>query len=100
MTTQLEQDVALAAECGFEKLVYHDLIGAAAKARFHRFANAIREQAGPQWISVEDRLPSEDEEVIAFSEEYGMFVTTIKTKDYDFLDSVTHWMLRPTTPIE
>jgi len=46
-----------------------------------------------EWISVEDRLPSEDEKVIAFSEDYGMFITIIKKKDYDFLDSVTHWML-------
>ena len=51
-----------------------------------------------KWISVEDRLPSEDEEVIAFSEDYGMFITTIKHKNYDFLDSVTHWMPLPNAP--
>ena len=98
MTTQLEQDVKLAESVGI-----HDEYGEDYKAtilQIHAFANAIREQSEPQWISVKDGLPNEDEEVIAFSEEYGMFITTIKTKDYDFLDSVTHWMLRPTTPIE
>ena len=50
MTTQLEQDVALAKE---HISRWHNLY----EEDIHAFANAIRKQAVPQWINVENRLP-------------------------------------------
>jgi len=54
MTTQLEQDVALAKELGFLDCAGSYL---SRESQIHAICNAIREQAVPQWISVEDRLP-------------------------------------------
>ena len=72
------------------------------------------EAAAPKWISVEERLPEDNERVLAvnvdgymmtgyilcvFDDRYSMTVYYCEN-GYDALDNVTHWMPLPMPPKE
>jgi hypothetical protein len=65
-----------------------------------------------KWISVKERLPEEDQQVLVYSEDYPMEVMWFRNnkfneyyedldikKDYNFeIEEVTHWMPIPEPP--
>jgi hypothetical protein len=60
---------------------------------------------GGEWISVEERLPEEDETVLYYDEKYVsacMFFSeefnTLDTYESSIVDGVTHWMPLPEPP--
>jgi len=125
MTTQLEQDVALAIKTGADVSDEKTLVKFTfTEAQLKKFANAIREQAVPEWVSVEDRLPNLDnhfDETIVNNFRMPTHKTSKpclvvvdghvtessliwredepEIKRWQMLSSgVTHWMYRPAAP--
>jgi len=105
MTTQLEQDVELAEKSGFAKV---DEDGGEMYVGFdydiHALCNAVREQAVPQWISVEDRLPNTLTHCLVFcggTIQWAFCNSNKQFVGYDkFINGVTHWMPLPDAPRE
>lgn len=63
-----------------------------------------------EWISVRDRLPEKDEDILAYAPQQGIFSTQLTLsnnwicnclcQDGSFLNHVTHWMPLPEPPRE
>ena len=68
----------------------------------HLIANGVTVN---EWISVKDRLPEYENQVLTYRGESGisverMFPGAMWDFDYDIIDAVTHWMPLPEAPKE
>ena len=115
MTTQLKRDVELAESVGFVTVNETDgQMYVGMHYDIHALCNAVREQAMPQWISVEDKLPKNNDDVlgktqsdfmVAYYDQRRWQPSGASYGNYNeggygtvYEGKVTHWMPLPAAP--